>query len=104
MNWIIMLYALLILISLVASIYTLWAYHHCPDNRSHRPLIFPIVCSMAWFLVGIEQLVAYVKHTHGSVDGFTMIGLVIVTLVALLYFVKAYVLHRQHICPLPGTE
>lgn len=104
MNMFVMAYALLIFVSLLASIYTLWAYHHCPSNRSHRPLIFPIMCSIAWFLVSVEQLVAYVKRTHGTVDGMTMVVLISATLIALLYFVKHYIMGRHQACPIPSER
>lgn len=104
MNLFVLAYAGLILVSLLAVMYTLWAYHHCPSNRSHRPLVFPIMCSIAWFLVGVEQLIAYVKRAHGTVDSITMIVLTIVTLIALLYFVKAYILQRHQACPIPSSK
>lgn len=104
MNIFVLAYAGLILVSLLAVLYTLWAYHHCPSNRSHRPLVFPFICSLAWFLVGVEQLVAYIRRTHGSVDGITMIVLISVTLIALLYFVKHYIFQRHQACPLPSER
>ncbi len=85
-------YAFLILVALVASMYTMWAYSACPSNRNHRPLIFPIICSMSWFLVGVDQLVATIGKKHGSVDGLTVVLLIAVTLGALLYFVHGYVM------------
>lgn len=97
-------YAFLILISLVASMYTMWAYSACPSNRSHRPLIFPIMCSISWFLVGVDQLVATIGRKHGSVDGITVVLLIGVTLAALLYFVHGYVMVRHQACPLPINE
>ena len=97
-------YALLILISLVASMYTMWAYSVCPANRSHRPLIFPMMCSIAWFLVGVDQLVATIGKRHGSVDGLTIVILVAITLGALLYFVHGYLMVRHQACPLPVKE
>lgn len=92
MNPVVTVFASLILVSLLATIYSFWAYHNCPDCKSHRPLIFPIICSIAWFLIGVDQLVAYQHKTHGTADGVTILLLIIVTLVALVYFVKDYVM------------
>lgn len=104
MRFVILTYALLIFVSLVSAIYTMWAYHHCPNNRSHKPLVFPMVCSIAWFLVAIDQLAALTTKTHGSVDGATFVVLISITLIALIYFVKAYILERHRACPLPQQE
>ena len=101
MRFVVLSYALLILISLVAAMFSIWAYHTCPANRSHRPLTFPIICSIAWFLVGIDQLVAVMNKTHGTVDGLTLVLLTSVTIVALIWFVNSYVMLRHQACPLP---
>lgn len=101
MRFVVMSYALLILISLVAAMFSIWAYHTCPANRNHKPLIFPIVCSISWFLVGVDQLVAVMIGTHGTIDGLTLILLITVTIVALVYFVNSYVMLRHQACPLP---
>lgn len=97
-------YAFLILIALFASMYTMWAYNACPSNRSHKPLVFPIMCSISWFLVGVDQLVATIGRKHGSVDGVTIVLLIAITLGALLYFVHGYVMVRHQACQLPNKE
>ena len=104
MSVLVLVYATLILVSVLSTAYTLWAYHQCPSNRSHRPLILPIVCSVAWFLVSIDQLVAVMHRVHGTVDGLTMVMLITVTLVALLYFVQHYVQGRSASCPIHAPE
>lgn len=104
MSTVVISYAILILISLLATAYTLWAYQHCPENKSHRPLVFPLICSIAWFLVAVEQLVAYGNHTHGTVDGITMLLLISATLASLLYFIKAYILCKHSVCPIPEVK
>lgn len=103
MRFVILAYALLIMVSLVASMFSIWAYHTCPSNRSHRPLIFPIICSISWFLVGIDQLIAIMNKTHGTIDGLTLVLLTSITIVALIYFVNSYVMLRHQACPLPHT-
>lgn len=100
MPFLVVIYAGLILVSIVATCYTLWAYHHCPCNKSHRPLIFPIICSIAWFIVSVDQLVSMLEHTHDSSDGLTSIMLIILTLIAMLYFVKNYVQIQTTECAL----
>lgn len=95
MPFFVYIYAGLLLTSIVATCYTLWAYHHCPCDKSHRPLIFPIICSIAWFIVSLDQLVAIITKSHDSSDGLTVIMLISLTLVALLYFVRNYV-HTQN--------
>ena len=104
MSVLVIVYATLILISVLSTAYTLWAYHQCPSNRNHRPLILPIVCSVAWFLVSIDQLVAVLRRVHGTVDGLTMVMLITVTLAALLYFVHHYVQGRAASCPIHPQE
>lgn len=104
MSLLVLVYATLILVSVLSTAYTLWAYHQCPSNRSHRPLILPIVCSVAWFLVSIDQLVAVVRRVHGTVDGITMLMLITVTLAALLYFVQYYVHGRSEACLIHRQE
>lgn len=101
MRFVVLAYASLILISLIASMFSIWAYHSCPANRSHRPLIFPIVCSISWFLVGVDQLVAVINRTHGTIDGLTLVLLTTITIVALIYFVNSYVMLRHQECALP---
>lgn len=104
MSVLVIVYATLILVSVLSTAYTLWAYHQCPSNRNHRPLILPIVCSVAWFLVSIDQLVAVMRRVHGTVDGLTMVMLIAVTLAALLYFVQHYVQSRADSCPIHTQE
>ena len=104
MSVLVIVYATLILVSVLSTAYTLWAYHQCPSNRSHRPLILPIVCSVAWFLVSIDQLVAVMRRVHGTVDGLTMVMLIAVTLAALLYFVQHYVQGRAAACRIHPQE
>lgn len=96
MHLITMAYTSLILASLVATVYTVWAYNSCPVDRSHRPLVFPMICSMAWFLVSTDTAVAHFRGTHGSVDGTTVIVLIVVTLISIISFTKAYVKERRH--------
>lgn len=98
MPFFVYIYAGLILVSIVSTGYTLWAYHHCPCHKSHRPLIFPIICSIAWFIVSLDQLIAIILKTHDSSDGLTVILLIIITLIALLYFVKNYVQTQNAEC------
>lgn len=100
-RFVVLAYAFLILVALLASIYCMWAYSACPVNRNPRPLIFPIMCSISWFLVGVDQLVATISRKHGSVDGLTVVLLIGVTLAALLYFVHGYTMVRHQACPLP---
>lgn len=90
MRLVIIVHALLILVSLISLAYSLVSYHTCPENRNHRPLILPIFCSLAWFLVAIDSLVAQVQRVHGSTDGVVIILLVCVTLAALIYFAISY--------------
>lgn len=104
MPFFVYIYAGLILISIVATCYTLWAYHHCPCDKSQRPLIFPIICSIAWFLVSVDQMIAIILHTHDSSDGLTVILLIIITLIALLYFVRNYVHTQNATCSIPVRE
>lgn len=104
MSILVVVYSSLILISILSTAYSLWAYSICPSNRSHRPLIFPIVCSIAWFLVSIDQLVAIMNNTHNTVDGLTMVVLIVATLTALLYFVQHYVQGRNLSCSLHRQE
>jgi len=104
MSLLVVVYSTLILVSVLATGYALWAYHLCPSNRSHRPLILPIVCSIAWFIVSVDQLVALVHKAHGTVDGLTMVMLITVTLVALLYFVQHYVQGRNLSCIIHNSE
>ena len=104
MSVLVIVYATLILVSVLSTAYTLWAYHQCPSNRSHRPLILPIMCSIAWFLVSIDQLVAVMHRSHGTVDGLTMVMLITVTLAALLYFVQHYVQGRADACLIHRQE
>ena len=104
MPFFVYIYALLILVSIVSTCYSLWAYQHCPSNRSHRPLVFPIVCSISWFLISVDQLVAVIRRTHGSTDGLTMVMLVALTLAALLYFVQNYVQTRGLACAIHPSE
>lgn len=104
MSVLVIVYATLILVSVLSTAYTLWAYHQCPSNSSHRPWILPIVCSVAWFLVSIDQLVAVMHRVHGTVDGLTMVMLITVTLAALLYFVQHYVQGRSAACRIHTQE
>ena len=104
MSVLVIVYATLILVSVLSTAYTLWAYHQCPNNRSHRPWILPIVCSVAWFLVSIDQLVAVMRRVHGTVDGLTMVMLIAVTLAALLYFVQPHVHGRSSACRIHTQE
>lgn len=104
MSILVVVYATLILVSVLSTAYTLWAYHLCPSNRSHRPLVLPIVCSIAWFLVSVDQLIALMHKAHGTVDGLTMVMLITVTLASLLYFVQHYVQGRSLSCVLHHRE
>jgi heme/copper-type cytochrome/quinol oxidase subunit 3 len=104
MSVLVIVYATLILVSVLSTAYTLYAYHMCPSNRSHRPLILPIVCSIAWFLVSVDQLVAMMHQAHGTMDGLTMVMLITVTLAALLYFVQHYVQGRSLSCAIHHSE
>lgn len=79
-------YAILILVSLITFLYTIWSYYECPKTRSHRPYIFPIFVSAAWIVVSLQGLTG----RHGAVDGYSLLGLSIATLVSLLIFIRYY--------------
>ena len=79
-------YAILILVSLITFLYTIWSYYECPKTRSHRPYIFPIFVSAAWIVVSLQGLAG----RHGAVDGYSLLGLSIVTLLSLLIFIRYY--------------
>ena len=79
-------YAILILVSLITFLYTIWSYYECPKTRSHRPYIFPIFVSAAWIVVSLQGLAG----RHGAVDGYSLLGLSIATLLSLLIFIRYY--------------
>ena len=104
MHLAVILYSSLILLSAVTASFSIHAYTGCPSNRSHKPLIMPIVCSVGWFIVGVDQLIQYVTHTVDHSSEEATIILTIATLAALLYFVVHYLRERHLLCHIHTSE
>lgn len=104
MHLVVTLYSLLILLSTVTASFSIHAYAGCPSNRSHKPLIMPIVCSIGWFLVSIDQLIRATSPSMAPANTEALVLLTIATLAALLYFVVHYLRERHILCHAHHSE
>jgi len=104
MHLIVILYSTLILLAAVTASFSVHAYTGCPSNRSPRPLILPIICSVGWFIVGVDQLIQYATQVVDSSSEAAIITLTIATLAALLYFVIHYLRERHLLCHIHSQE
>lgn len=95
MNPVVLLYAAILLISGLTFAYAMWSYYECPSTRSHKPYIFPIFVSVGWFMTSVQGIVNHITGGHGAPDGVSFLLLTIVTLIALLIFIRYYRRCRQ---------
>ena len=104
MHTVVILYSLLMLLAAVTASFSVQAYSGCPSSRSHKPLIMPIVCSLGWFLVSVDQIIRHITKSPEPANAEAMVILTIATLVALLYFVAHYLRERHTLCGISKSE
>ncbi|ANA48868.1 putative holin [Pseudomonas phage PaMx33] len=90
MNYIVWLYAVIILLGICIFLYTLWGYAECESTRGHRAYVLPIFTSIGWVMVGFDGVTAQIRETHGRPDGIAFLLLTASTLISLALFIQHY--------------